>query len=194
MNATRHNQTTLQWFENIMNKLELLPFNLDSPYLSDAVKIYHEYIPGNLLAQEQFFREHLGREGHCGVLARVKDKVVGLAFGSFSLPHQWWHQQVSDHVGSDHAALKSAWVLTQLNVLEAYRNQKIGYALHHRIIQQQPCQNLLLSTQVANLGAQRFYQRLGWHVLHAGFCFSIGDEPFKILHKTLIKNTPRDCD
>lgn len=169
-------------------KLKFLPLNAISPYIADAIKIYDEYIPGNPEYQEQFFRSNMRRPGYVGILAQVDNKIVGVAFGSFSLVGQWWHDKVAMNVGYEHPALQSAWVLTQLNVLAAYRNHNIGQQLLEEIIQQQTRSNLLLSTQVANTGAQRFYKRLGWYILHDGFIFSAGDEPYKILAKTICKN------
>ena len=166
--------------------LNFLPLNPTSPYVMDAIKIYDEYIPSSLDYQEHFFRSHMRRPGYVGILAQIDHKIVGFAFGSYSLVGQWWHDKVVNHVGFEHPALQSAWVLTQFNVLEAYRNQSIGKMLLAEIIEQQTKSNLLLSTQVANTGAQRFYKRLGWYVLHEGFVFSSGDEPYKILAKTVI--------
>jgi len=166
-------------------KVDLLPLNTKSPHVLDAVKIYNEYLPGDLDYQEHFFRTHMRRPGYVGLLARAEHRIVGVAFGSFSLPGQWWHERVATHVGREHPALHEAWVLTQLNVLRAYRNQKIGELLHNAVIEQQTRKRLLLSTQVANKGAQRFYKRHDWHILHDGFCFSQGDEPYKILNKTV---------
>ena len=165
--------------------VDLLPLHNDSPYVLDAVNIYNEYIPGEIDYQEHFFRSHMRHPGYSGLLARVDSKIVGVAFGSNSLPGQWWHERVVAQIGREHPALQNAWVLTQLNVLRAYRNQKIGETLLHHIIAEQKCERLLLSTQVANVAAQRFYRRHGWQVLHEGFRFSPGDEPYKILHKTL---------
>lgn len=168
-------------------KPEFLPLTYDAPFVLDAVKVYNEYIHGDLEHQEHFFRNHMRRAGYVGLVARVNTHVIGVAFGSLSLAGQWWHDKVATHVGAKHPALQSAWVLTQLNVLSDYRNDRIGTQLHNLILQRQKCSNLLLSTQVANKAAQRFYKRHCWQVLHEGFQFSAGDEPFKILHKTIQK-------
>ncbi|GAB5491105.1 MAG: GNAT family N-acetyltransferase [Phototrophicaceae bacterium] len=166
--------------------LNFLPLSSTSPYFMDAIKVYDEYIPSNQEYQIHFFRNHMRRPGYVGVLAQVDDVIAGFAFGSYSLVGQWWHDTVANHVGYEHPALQSAWVLTQFNVLEAYRNQSIGKTLLAETINQQTETNLLLSTQVANTGAQRFYKRLGWYVLHEGIVFSSGDEPYKILAKAVI--------
>lgn len=167
--------------------VKFLPLHARSPYVMDAVHIYNEYISAELDYQEHFFRTHMRRPGYVGLLAQVDECIVGVAFGSFSLGGQWWHDRVATHVGAEHPALQDAWVLTQLNVLKAYRNRTIGKQLHDAIIEKQTQPNLLLSTQVANHHAQRFYKRYGWHILHDGFIFSSGDEPYKILHKTVAK-------
>ncbi|MGJ3239619.1 MAG: N-acetyltransferase family protein [Anaerolineae bacterium] len=165
--------------------VELLALTVRSPHVLEAVQVYHEYAEGELSAQEHFFRSHMRRPGYAGLLAKVDDKIVGLAFGSTSMPGQWWHERVASQVGHEHPALQDAWVLTQLNVLRAYRNRKIGATLHDALIAKQRHMRLLLSTQVSNRGAQRFYQQHGWQCLHAGFKFSASDEPYQIWHKTL---------
>ena len=149
--------------------VNLLPLNTESSYIIDAVRIYNEYIPGEMDFQEHFFRTNMRHPGYVGLLAQVDDKVVGVAFGSQTLPGQWWHERVASHVGREHPAIQNAWVLTQLNILKAYRNRKIGEFLLKRIITEQKYERLLLSTQVANTSAQRFYKRQGWQVLHEGF-------------------------
>jgi ribosomal protein S18 acetylase RimI-like enzyme len=165
--------------------IEIFTLADDSPYLKEAVEVYNEYVAGDLRYQEHFFRSHIGREGYRGFVARHKNKTVGVAFGSCSLRGQWWHERVAAHVGKEHEALQGAWVLTQLNVLAAYRNQKLGTLLHDTIIKAQPCKKLLLSTPVSNKAAQRFYLRHGWYFVHDGFVFSSGDIPYAIMAKTL---------
>jgi len=163
--------------------VDYLPLTPTSTQLLDAVRVYNEYIEGDLPRQEQFFRSHMRRPGYVGLMALTDDKVIGFVFGSSSLAGQWWHERVAAHVGHTHPALQDAWVLTQLNVLQAHRNKGIGQTLHDRILHKQPSPRTLLSTQVANTGAQRFYKRNGWRILHEGFRFSANDEPYKILAK-----------
>lgn len=165
--------------------VKLLPLNLDSPHIEAAVAVYHEYTPGNIRYQTQFFMNHMERLGYKGFMAQSEDKIVGVVFGSCTLAGQWWHDIVAAHVGEDNPALKEAWVFTQLNVLEAYRNRGIGKLLHDKIVTAQAYPNLLLSTPVTNKAAQRFYQRYGWDFLHTGFEFFEGDERYAIMHKEL---------
>lgn len=165
--------------------IEFLPLNQDSVYLRKAVAVYHEYTPGDMRYQTNFFTSHMKREGYVGLVAQVEKEIVGVAFGSNSLVGQWWHSKVVYHVGENHEALQNAWVLTQVNVLSAYRNHGIGTLLHDKIISKQKCPRLLLSTPVSNKDAQRFYKRYGWDYLHHGFPFFAGDEPYAIMYKNL---------
>lgn len=169
-----------------MANIQLQRLTPDSPHLMDAIAVYDEYIPSEMQYQEHFFRSHMRRAGYVGLVALYEAKVVGFVFGSDSLNGQWWHERVATHIGRSHPALQDAWVLTQLNVLADYRNQNIGLLLHNRILQLQTRPRVLLSTQVANKGAQRFYQRQGWQILHKGFHFSAGDEPYMIWHRPAI--------
>lgn len=165
--------------------VKFLPLNRESPHLEAAVAVYHEYTPGNIGFQTQFFTSHMERLGYVGFVAQIEDKIVGIVFGSRSLAGQWWHEHVAKHVGEDHRALQNTWVLTQLNVLKVYRNRGIGKLLHDKIIAAQTYPHLLLSTPVANKAAQRFYERYGWDFLHTGFKFFEGDECYAIMHKAL---------
>lgn len=164
---------------------DFIPLHKDSPYLIDAIRVYNEYIPGELDRQEHFFRTHMRRPGYIASLIRADKKIIGVAFGSDSLRGQWWHERVASQVGYEHPALQDAWELTQLHVLKAYRNRGIGARLLQHITEKHNRPRMLLSTQVANVDAQRFYLRHGWKILHQGFKFSAGDEPYKILHKSL---------
>jgi ribosomal protein S18 acetylase RimI-like enzyme len=164
-------------------KIELVPLNETAPCFLDAVAIYGEYVPGDLRYQRVFFQTHMSRQGYMGFAAVADDVTVGFAFGSDSLAGQWWHEKVLLNLDEEcDDVLQDAWVLTQLNVLQAYRNAGIGGLLHDALIAAQTRTHLLLSTPVSNHAAQRFYQRRGWRTLHAGFCFSKGMEPFMILH------------
>jgi GNAT superfamily N-acetyltransferase len=164
-------------------KFEVHPLTENAPYFLQAVEVYSEYVPGDLRYHTFFFQTHMNRQGFTGLVALHEDRVIGFAFGSDSLAGQWWHEKVLMNLADEKEhLLQDAWVLTQFNVLEAYRNHGVGGVLHDTIIQAQIRSNLLLSTPVTNLAAQRFYQRRGWHVIHRGFAFGRGSEPFMILH------------
>jgi ribosomal protein S18 acetylase RimI-like enzyme len=165
--------------------LEIIPYHYRSPLLQEAVRIYVHVWQRDAEDSLVFFREYAQLAHFYGFVARLNGKVVGMAFGTASQAGQWWHDKVAAQIGVHHAALQNAWVLTELAVLPAYRNYTIGTRLHDQLLQTQPFPNVLLSTQVSNTGAQRFYERHGWHILHPGFMFNRGNEAYTIMHKLL---------
>jgi ribosomal protein S18 acetylase RimI-like enzyme len=160
--------------------VNLLPLNENVPYLAEAVAVYTEYSGGDPRYNQHFFMVHMKRDDYIGLVARSNGQIVGIGFGSRAQHGQWWREKVAHEIGNKHPALANTWVLTQLNVLEAYRSQGIGTILHDALIAQQPCPKVLLSTPVSNIGAQQFYVRHGWTVLHKGFEFARGAEPYMI--------------
>jgi ribosomal protein S18 acetylase RimI-like enzyme len=161
--------------------IKLQPLNSQSPYLDDAIAVYNEYVPGDVRYHAHFFKTHMQRQDYIGFVAQWQQRIVGFAFGSRAMRGQWWREKVAWEIGDKHPALENAWILTQLNVLKDFRGQGIGGLLHDTLVKQQPCPQMLLSTQVSNKGAQRFYFKRGWTVLHKGFAFATGVEPYMVL-------------
>ena len=120
-----------------------------------------------------------------GYVAVMNEKIVGTAFGTASRAGQWWHDKVAKQVGRNHKALKNAWVLTELAVLEDYRKHHIGGHLHDKVLSEQAYPNVLLSTQVDNIVARQFYENRHWTYLHRGFAFQKDRPPYCIMHKDL---------
>lgn len=162
--------------------VQLLPFSRRSSLLQDAVGVYTRVWSRNTADSLIFFRKYAEYQHFHGYVAVVRSRVVGMAFGTESVPGMWWHDKVAQQVGQDHPALQSAWVLTELAVLEGYRNGGVGARLLRRVLAEQPFPNALLSTQQHNRAAQRFYQRHGWDYLHPGFAFHRGHDPYVIMH------------
>ena len=171
--------------ESMLSQIKLQFFDARQPELLDGVvEIYTEYTGFAERYARNFIASFFERDGFVGLVALHQGNVVGMSFGVSSKSGDWWHDKVAQQVNSHHPALEDAWVLTQLNILEAYRGQGIGSLLHDAIVKQQPHSNLLLSTQKSNHLAQDFYQQHGWYILHAGFAFARGDEPYMIWAKT----------
>lgn len=162
---------------------DIVPFTPQSTLLYDAVRVYATVWQRDAEESLLFFRKFASLPDFVAFIARREKQVVGMAFGTASLPGQWWHDKVAARVGEGHPAFQRAWVLTELAVLQSCRNQGVGAALHDRIVVAQPMPNLLLSTQVDNVGARRFYARRQWRILHAGFAFIQGNTQYVILHK-----------
>ncbi|HLI09786.1 MAG TPA: GNAT family N-acetyltransferase [Ktedonobacteraceae bacterium] len=167
------------------DRLSLLPFDASSPYLAGAVYVYVETWPANEEEIRRLITRYAGYPGFRGYVALLNSEVVGMGFGTQSLPGQWWHDKVAAHVGSKHAALQDAWVLVDLAVDPAYRGHGIGTFLHNALLADLPYHNALLSTEVSNAGSRRLYERLGWRYLHPGFVFNPGQQPFVVMNKKL---------
>lgn len=164
--------------------IEIVKFHHHSNRFLDAVRVYQTVFQDfNFAGSIQFVRKYTHYAHFHGLLALNGDKAVGVAFGTKSEPGHWWHDKVAEQVGYNHPALQNAWVLIELGVLEAYRGQGIGTELHNTIIQCHRLPNLLLSTQKANHGARRLYERLGWRYLHPGFAFHAGSEPYAVMYR-----------
>lgn len=162
-------------------QISLIPFDASSPYLDGAVQVYIAAWPANEAEIRDFIRRYAGYPGFRGYVALLNNEVVGMGFGTQSLPGQWWHDKVAAHVAPNHPALQDAWVLVDLAVLPAYRSHGIGTLLHNALLGSQPYRWALLSTEVSNTGSRRLYERLGWGYLHTGFVFNPGQQPFVVM-------------
>lgn len=161
----------------------IIPFDGESPYFTAAVRIYVDVWGYEYRDSLSFFSRYSQFDGFVGRVAMLDNRVVGMAFGVASLPTQWWHSKVAQQVGLQHPALQNAWLLTELAVLAPYRDRRIGGQIHDVIVAAQPFPNLLLSTQVDNLDARRFYERRAWTVLHPGFAFQTGNISYVIMSR-----------
>lgn len=170
-------------------RFELIPFNYHSSLLHDAVSVYCTVWGRDKEDSTVFFRKYARMTDFVGYVATVESKVVGTAFGTISQVGQWWHDKVAKKIGRNHPALKSAWVLTELAVLQAYRKHHIGSHLHDCVLSEQPYPNVLLSTQEDNLIARHFYEKRDWTYLHKGFSFQKGRPHYCIMHKDLTYDT-----
>lgn len=166
-----------------MLTIQLTPFSADSPLLDEAVKLSIAEWPAPEDQIHGFIARYATLPDFRGLIALVDGEPAGMGFGVRSLPGNWWHDRVAEQVGADHPALQDAWVLVSLVMRPALRNHGIGAALLDALLATQPCPRTLLSTQVANTGAQRFYTRHGWRILHPGFVFTPGQEPFVVMQR-----------
>ncbi len=168
-----------------MSTITIQALTAQSSYLAGAMHVYRDYTNFSADYTRQFFDEFLALEDFLGLVAvdTEQERVVGMSFGVAARPQDWWTRTVARRVGAAHPALQEAWILTQLNVLREWRGRGIGGRLHDEIIQKQPYPRLLLSTQVHNHAAQRFYQQHDWTYLHSGFAFFKGDIAYAIMRR-----------
>lgn len=166
-------------------KFELAEFDYYSPYLHKAVDVYCAVWDRNQDNSTVFFKKYARMSQFIGYVALIEEHVVGMAFGNESQAGQWWHDKVSKQIGKHHPALQNAWSLTELAVLKSYRKHQIGSVLHDRILREQTCPNVLLSTQVDNHTARHFYEKRNWTYLHKGFSFQKERQSYCIMHKAI---------
>jgi len=157
------------------------PFAPGSPYFEGALQVYVHTWPRDMDDARDFFLRHARYPDYRGFVALLDEQVVGMGFGTRSEPGQWWHDRVAAQVGEDHPALQYAWSLTELCVRAGFRSRGVGERLHDTLLDAQPCPRVLLSTDVANAGARRFYERHGWQYLHHGFPFAPGRPLFVVM-------------
>lgn len=167
--------------------VDILPFSAGSALLDRAARVYAITWNRDYEDSRQFFLKYAEYPFFYGLIAVVDNRVVGAAFGVQTLPGHWWHDRVARRVGTHHPALQQAWVLVELAVVPGYRNRQTGSLLHDQIMQIQPFPNLLLSTQVANFGARRFYERHAWRTLHPGFAFHPGNPDYVVMHRRVVR-------
>jgi ribosomal protein S18 acetylase RimI-like enzyme len=163
----------------------LEPFGPNSARFFDAVRVYNDTWKWGWEESYSFFSRYALLPDYLGFVALYDGQVAGMTFGARGLPGQWWFDKVAEKVGRDHPALKDAWMLVELAVLEPYRDLGIGTALHNALLAAQHYPRALLSTEVSNTGARRLYERLGWEYLHSGFVFSEGGPAYTIMNKEL---------
>lgn len=163
----------------------LEPFRPGSALFDEAVRVYsatwqrnHEKSRGMMALFEHY-------PAYRGLAALDGERVVGMAFGHLSLPGQWWHDRVTAQVGQAHPAMQQAWVVVELAVLAPYRGKGIGKQLLGALLDRQPFPRAVLSTQVENTRARRFYEGQGWGYLHNGFIFTEGQPPYVVMCRDL---------
>jgi hypothetical protein len=166
-------------------EIELIGFNYRSSLLYEALRIYCTVWGRDKEESLSFFRKYARMPDFLGYVASLENTIIGMGFGTASQTGQWWHDKVAEKVGANHPALQDAWVLTELAVLREYRQRNIGSIIHSRLMKEIKYSNALLSTQVDNLGAKRFYEQRGWTYLHKGFAFQEGRPLYCIMHKDL---------
>lgn len=155
------------------------------PEFAEAVRLFVATWPDDRENVTAFLTRYAGMLDYHGLVALRGDRLVGFGFGVRSLPGNWWHDIVAEHVGPEHPALRDAWTLVDLAVTPDERGRGIGGALMETLLAAQPCARALLSTEVSNATARRLYERHGWTYLHPGFAFTQGGQPYAIMRREL---------
>ena len=170
------------------NDYTLVAYDADSPRVEEATRVYLDVFGGDPAAAADFVRRYAQHPDFRGLLAvDAAGRAIGLAFGHRFFLENWWCARMAEELGAGHPALRDAWVLVDLGVVEPWRRRGVGTALHDAILASQPCPRAVLSTQVENIGARRLYERLGWRYLHPGFVFREGQPPYVVMGKELVR-------
>jgi GNAT superfamily N-acetyltransferase len=157
------------------------PVSLGTAAFEEYIGIFEVVFPEDASAAREFLSRYATYPSYRGLVARVEGTCVGMVFGVEAFRGNWWVDRVVEHLGQDHPALQDAFCLVDLGVLAPWRSQGIGQLLHDAVLAMQPHPRAVLSTQVANTGAQRFYLRNGWRIVHPGFVFAQRQEPYCVL-------------
>ncbi|GAB5491106.1 MAG: hypothetical protein Phog2KO_13210 [Phototrophicaceae bacterium] len=164
-------------------QLSLHPFEYRSPRLQDAIDMYCKVWERDKDNSTVFFRKYTRFPDFLGYVAYVDSQAVGFVMGARSEKGQWWYDKVAKNIGKTHPALDNAWVLIELAVLADYRRHNIGTVLHNHILSKKNYPNALLSTQIDNYPARRFYEAHHWTYLHQGMLFNKGRQKYCIMHR-----------
>ena len=164
-------------------RIELYPFDYRSSHLQNAIDVYCNVWERDTDNSTIFFRKYARFPDFVGYIAYVEAQAVGFVMGARSEKGQWWHDKVAKNVGARHPSITNAWVLIELAVLEDFRRHNIGTVLHDHILSKKNYPNALLSTQIDNYPARRFYEGHHWTYLHQGILFNKGRQKYCIMHK-----------
>jgi ribosomal protein S18 acetylase RimI-like enzyme len=166
--------------------VQLQAYTHRSPLLDEAVRVFTAVWPGRAPAvTRNAFARYANYPDFRGFAAIDDGVMVGFGFGVRSRLGGGWHDQVAARLGADHPALREAWRLVELAVMEEHRGRGIGGDLHDAVLGAQPCPRTLLSTYVTNYLARAMYMRRGWYVIDPAFHFRQNTLPYVILAKEL---------
>jgi len=152
--------------------IDVVSFELGSPRLEDAARVYAAVFEEDWQPAVRFFAEQAGRLDFHGRLALTEGTAIGMGFGARAQSGHWWYDGIAEKVGAAHPALQDAWNLVELAVLPQARRRGIGARLVDALLMAQPCPRVLLSVIVANTPARQFYEGTGWRYVHPDLSFA----------------------
>ena len=161
--------------------------------LDEIVGVYREAFSGSPYERQErevadFARAvltHVERPGFrcAAALAPEDGALAGFAYGYYTLPGQWWHDNVAAALGRTQARtwLADAFQLTELAVTPAQQGRGFGSGLHDLLIASAPNPRAVLSTLDTPTRASDLYRRRGWQPLLGAFRFPGVPRPYAIL-------------
>lgn len=114
--------------------------------------------------------KHAGYEGFKGLKAKNQDdRLIGFAYGYFSLPHQFYRKRLELQLTPEQTAkwLSDCFEFVEMAVNPGYRRRRVGGHLHDKLLENSPQKTSVLTTSVDNFPAIQLYKQKGWEVVKA---------------------------
>jgi ribosomal protein S18 acetylase RimI-like enzyme len=127
--------------------------------------------------------EHLRRDDVRFLVAEAEGRIVGFVYGYRGAYGTWWTEHVARSLTDEQ---RTAWLdvphyeVVELHVHPAWQRAGIGTRLLHALLEGQPYDTVLLSTQAGSRQARSFYAKNGWAEL-APIDFGPGYPPYLVL-------------
>ncbi len=181
----------LKTFRVFQQDSELLAYDAGSPYLEQVMQLFCRTWNRDMGSTRRYFVDFaMQQPDFLGRLIVQREQVLAFAFGTRSLPGQWWHDRVTAQLGKSYPVFQDAWVVTELAVAASHRKQGLAKRLMAELMSGQPASNILLSTQQYNTAARQLYEGLGFVYLSENFVFRSGESPFVIMHRESPQHLP----
>jgi ribosomal protein S18 acetylase RimI-like enzyme len=172
--------------------VELQPAQL-AEQVDAVLDVYAEAMevpPAAARSRRSILAVHLQREGLRAVAALEDDRMVGVAYGYFGRPGQWWHDQVRESLTPVQARewLDGAFEVCELHVRPALQGSGLGRDLLAALLSGLPARTAILTTPDSETRARRFYRSGGWVDLRRQLRFPGDPRVFAVLGLRLVSN------
>jgi ribosomal protein S18 acetylase RimI-like enzyme len=130
---------------------------------------------------------HVERDDFVFLVARDGSELAGFGYGYTGAYEQWWTEHVARAFTP---AQREQWLdlphfeIVELHVRPAWQRRGAGSALLAQLLDRQPHDRALLSTQTGSKKARSFYAKNGWTEL-ADVDFGASYPPYLVLGKNL---------
>jgi ribosomal protein S18 acetylase RimI-like enzyme len=131
-------------------------------------------------------RRHAGYAGFIafGAFNGARNRLVGFSYGYSSQPGLWWREQVAAPLTPEQRRdwFSDAFELAELHVHPSAQGNRLGSALHDRVVASHPHRTALLSVMHRSERARQLYDSRGWECLIEELRFPTEPQtPFSLL-------------
>ena len=151
--------------------VQIVMWSREDEWLEQIINLYQKVWNIDTDCTEQFKR-HMTYEGFRGRICLDEEhKPIAFAYGYASLPGQYYHELLSNHLKAD---LSTEWLtdcfeFVELCVHPSKRQLGIGTLLHEHVLKDMPYKTSVLTTQQSNLPARMLYEARRWIVVDDSF-------------------------